>query len=485
MLAEHLGPFLERAEEAGGIPSLVRRELEGYLDCGSYDRGVAVVACRCGYERLVGLSCGGRGFCPSSGGRRMADFAAHLTDHVMPIVPALRQWVISFPPALRYLLGYDAKLCRQVNRVFVRTVFRLLRKRAKRAHGLLAGTKTHPGAVTVVQRFSSDLRLFPHAHGIFLDGVYVENDVGQPHFLPLDPPTPDDVRWVAKTTRDRVAKLVERRGVVLDEHGAESNDLQLEHPALAHVYGAAVRGTDLDGRPSAQLGLKAVEPEVPPTPRLAANVEGFDVHADVSLDGRDRRAVERMARYLARPPICQDRLTRLDDGRVRYAFRRPWKNGQRGVTLDGVSFVGRLAALVPPPRSPSFVYWGVLGPAHHLRSKVIPKPYVPPPKQLGMFVEDLEGKMLPVHDPPPRSWDRTPRQRLEWAKLMRRVFGSQAVACPRCTRPLRVTQLATTPGAIAAVLSRHGVLDAGAGSERGPPRPRQQGLAFGDPTAEG
>ncbi|MBN1669736.1 MAG: transposase zinc-binding domain-containing protein [Kiritimatiellae bacterium] len=35
-------------------------------------------------------SCKGRGFCPSCGGRRMADTAAHLVERVLPHV-AVRQ----------------------------------------------------------------------------------------------------------------------------------------------------------------------------------------------------------------------------------------------------------------------------------------------------------------------------------------------------------------------------------------------------------
>jgi len=36
---------------------------------------------------------------------------------------------------------------------------------------------------------------------------------------------------------------------------------------------------------------------------------------------------ERICRYVVRPPFCQERLRRLDDGRVVYQFRRPWSDG--------------------------------------------------------------------------------------------------------------------------------------------------------------
>ena len=58
----------------------------------------------CHFERLVAFSCKKRGFCPSCGARRMAETAALLADEVLPALP-LRQWVISFPFALRFLFA--------------------------------------------------------------------------------------------------------------------------------------------------------------------------------------------------------------------------------------------------------------------------------------------------------------------------------------------------------------------------------------------
>jgi hypothetical protein len=46
----------------------------------------------------MAFSCKGRGVCPSCNTRRMAETAAHLTDHVFPRLP-VRQWVLSVPVA--------------------------------------------------------------------------------------------------------------------------------------------------------------------------------------------------------------------------------------------------------------------------------------------------------------------------------------------------------------------------------------------------
>src|SRR3990172_4607384 len=97
----------------------------------------------------------------------MANTAAFLVDRVMPEAP-VRQWVLSLPRPLRYLLAYDAELCSAVLGVFLRAVFGWIRRRARRM-GLRAAW---PGAVTYVQRFGSAVNLNVHFHSIVLDGVY-------------------------------------------------------------------------------------------------------------------------------------------------------------------------------------------------------------------------------------------------------------------------------------------------------------------------
>jgi hypothetical protein len=85
-------------------PASLERELREFLDCGVLARGFLRVHCdACGRDRVVAYSCKGRGICSSCCGRRMADTAAHLVDRVLPQVP-IRQWVLSFPIAVRYWL---------------------------------------------------------------------------------------------------------------------------------------------------------------------------------------------------------------------------------------------------------------------------------------------------------------------------------------------------------------------------------------------
>ncbi len=75
----HWPAFREQAEEQGGLPKFVEREVEEYLRCGILEHGCLRLACaRCGFERLVGFSCKRRGFCPSCLGRRRGSSLSRL-----------------------------------------------------------------------------------------------------------------------------------------------------------------------------------------------------------------------------------------------------------------------------------------------------------------------------------------------------------------------------------------------------------------------
>ena len=50
--------FAAAAHRERDVPKFVERELNGYLDCGHYERGCAKVTClRCDHGYIVGFSC--------------------------------------------------------------------------------------------------------------------------------------------------------------------------------------------------------------------------------------------------------------------------------------------------------------------------------------------------------------------------------------------------------------------------------------------
>lgn len=137
----------------------------------------------CRAEKLVAFSCKKRGFCPSCGGRRMAETAALLADEVLPERP-LRQRVLSLPFALRFLPATDPDSLTLVLRTVCRAISGYLLKQA----GLTRATG-HSGAVTLIQRFGSALNLNIHFHMIFLDGGYLPVEGAAPVFRHVPAPT--------------------------------------------------------------------------------------------------------------------------------------------------------------------------------------------------------------------------------------------------------------------------------------------------------
>ena len=177
VLQQHLLTFEQQwTDQASGktLPKFVTDELHAFMDCGVLGRGFAHLYCdTCREYHGVAFSCKARAVCPSCLGRRMSEGALNLVDHVLPDVP-IRQFVLTMPFPLRFPLAFDGKLLGQVVRIFTDTVAGWYRRRHV-DRGLPAG---ETGAVTVIQRANSDLRLNPHLHTIFLDGVYSPDGEG-------------------------------------------------------------------------------------------------------------------------------------------------------------------------------------------------------------------------------------------------------------------------------------------------------------------
>jgi hypothetical protein len=154
VVREHLETFLaRRAEEGEPMPSFVVDELRDYLRCGVLARGAVRFLCEhCGRDRLVALSCKGRGFCPRCMGRRMTEMARHWVSAVLPRV-RIRQWVLSLPFELRVPLAYHHDLTLAVHGVAARVIEGWYRDKGRE----LGIIEPRTGNITAVQRFGSDL----------------------------------------------------------------------------------------------------------------------------------------------------------------------------------------------------------------------------------------------------------------------------------------------------------------------------------------
>jgi len=372
---EHFETFRAHAaslRDGEGLPRFVEQEFRDFLHCGWLAGGFARFRCGdCGLDRLVPFSCKTRALCPSCGGRRMAERAAHLLDHVIPDVP-VRQWVLSLPYRLRYQLAWDHELCRAVVGVFVRSVLGFLRARA-RLDGVTDG---RGGAVAVIQRFGGALNLNLHTHVLGLDGVFARDGAGALTFHPARRLTALDVEEVLATVEPRIKRLLDRRGLGEGaDEGAASDAWAEDAPVLAGLAAASVQGTVAlgphRGARLRRLGDPSEEGETPADDGCHARANGFDLHAGLVVPAGQRDRLERVCRYALRPPVTEERLHMTDEGQVRLQFRQPWRDGTTDVVFDPIEFLGRLAVLVPRPRINLILYHGVLGPRAAWRAEVV------------------------------------------------------------------------------------------------------------------
>jgi len=431
-----LPAFLARHRDRP-VPHFAAEELRAFLRCGVLAHGFLRLRCDdCKLERLVAFSCKRRGFCPSCGGRRMADTAAHLVDRVWPHVP-VRQWVLTLPYPLRYRCAYDPKLASEVLRAFLRALFSELRRRIRREDGIRAD---QCGAVTFLQRFGSAMNLNLHFHTLAIDGAFVyEADAAgsksRPEFIALNKPSPDEVARVLAGTARRITRLLERRLATDEEDDLARNEPLLARLAQASIHTRIATGPET-GERWQRLGDR-VEPDATDAmsgqdDALVARHHEMSLHAGVAVPANDRNRLERLCRYVARPPLAHDRLQALPDGRLALRLKTRWRDGTTHILMERRDLIDRLVPLIPQPRAHQVRYHGILAPAASLRSRVVPaEPNVAEDLARSQD-ESLAGDRVDVNPAPPR------RRRLLWAQLLQRVFAIDALRCPRCTNSLRL-----------------------------------------------
>ena len=490
-LATLLADARANSDDDCGLPWFVEREFRDYLRCGILAHGFARVHCDgCGHDVLVGLSCKGRGICPRCTTRRMHDTAAHLCDRVLPRIP-MRQWVLAFPHRVRFLLARDAKLLSEALTFFVQALFAFQRRRA-RAQGLPTTRAGTSGAVTFVQRFGSALQLTPHFHTLLADGVFVEDRTGDGdrlRFVKLEPPDEAEVDGILARVIRRVDKLLAARGMLAapgDSHTDEPTDL------LSHTLVRAMTMPPKRGAGPAPIQISA------PPPRTARR-DGFSLHADAAVHENDREGLERLCRYGLRPPLALERLTRCEDGRLRYRMKRTFSDGTRELLLEPLELLRRLCALVPPPRAHVTRYHGVFAPNARGRRALTRQgpsrrsqraaarltavaPWLPPPDTAGPVADAgawgpperplLGASELVVDDTLGAPAVPLRTRYLPWAELLRRVHEVDVLKCDRCAGRRRVIAFITDTHVVTAILAHLGLptLPPALASARAPPQ---------------
>jgi Putative transposase/Transposase zinc-binding domain len=462
VVAEHLEAFLGAVAEAGdgtSLPQFVEREFREFLLCGVFEGGVARFQCKgCGREHLVPFSCKGRGWCPSCGGRRMTERAAHLVDAVLPWVP-VRQWVLTVPYRLRYQMAWNHGLSRAVLGVYTRALGNVY-ARGARAHGVEGG---QTGMVTALQRAGGALNTNVHFRTLVLDGVFTEAPGGALAFHPAPGPSNAEVAEALATIRHRVQRLLVRHGLKPADDATGPADRLADESRAGGDRGRLGPGAGGAG-PRAGARVRRLGDARDPAavtsrgPRQA-HLEGFDLHANVWVAANDRAGLERLCRYVLRPPFAQERLRLRSDGRVALELKMAWRDGTREV-FEPLELLERLAAMMPRPETNLLICHGLLAPRARWRERVVaygrvaaePTALAPP------LVAGPDGTGVTSK---PRYWT--------WAAVMHRAFAIDVLACPHCGGRLRLIATLHHPAVIRKLLAHLGMAPSGPSPGPAPP----------------
>ncbi|MEO6081292.1 MAG: transposase [Steroidobacteraceae bacterium] len=182
-------------------------------------------------------------------------------------------------------------------------------------------------------------------------------------------PTESELQALVQQIAARIGRVLEQRGVVerdmenawLATQGAEGplDDL-IGHSITYRIAVGPRTGQKLFTLQT--VPPRAEEAEQQGDHRSAANAGGFSLHAGVDIQPHQREKLERLCRYVSRPPIAVERLALTSLGQVRYPLKTAYHDGTTHIVLDALDLMARLSALVPPSQMHLTRLHGVFAP---------------------------------------------------------------------------------------------------------------------------
>jgi len=338
--------------------------VHSYEDCGIYSCGFARARCPdCAAEYFIAFSCQTRYFCPSCGAKRAAIFGAYLADEVLAEV-GHAQWVFTIPKMLRPYFLHHRELLGRLCQAAWETVAELVDAAAG------DGVQIRPGMVAVLQTARSDLAFSPHIHALATRGGWTH-----------------DGRWVPVP--------------FVDTDAAEK---LFQHKVISFL-----QDEDLLTEERTEL-------------LLSWRRTGFSVHNSVTAQPDDCQGLERLARYLVRPPVSLERLE-LDreSEQATYRVKRCVHDGfvqtEQVQRFDPRELLARVLIHVPEPRFKLIRYLGEYAGAAKARRQrddhlLQHGRSVTPAEHHDDLADDVET-----------GWSAAQRRaaRRQWASLIRRI----------------------------------------------------------------
>ncbi|MEJ2024325.1 MAG: transposase [Deltaproteobacteria bacterium] len=396
------GVWEERFEHRYGFwRAFVDDQALRYLDCGLFENGFARIRCLdCAEEYLLAFSCKTREFCPSCAAKRSAATAAVLAEEVFEDV-AHAQWVFVIPKMLRPYFLHHRELLGKLAKAAWETVLELM-------VAAVGDEAFRPGMVAVIQTAGDMGNWHPHVHAIVSRGGW--SLAGE---------------WIPVA--------------FVDEHQAE---LLFRHKVMRFLQNEGL----LSGERTELL--------------LSWRHTGFSVHNRVTVEPEDQSSVERLARYVMRPPISLERMRWDGTGEVSYRRKGghdgPAWSGREVESFDPLEFLARVVLHIPEPRRHLVRYYGWYsnvsrGNRRRAQGEIDEAGVCPSPSSAGKHEDGPDARAM----------------RRAWAQLIKRIYEVDPLVCPSCGGEMKVIAFITRHAVVDKILRHLERREEGRG--RGPP----------------
>ena len=133
-------------------------------------------------------------------------------------------------------------------------------------------------------------------------------------------------------------KALEKKGYISGHNvNFDSDELYNQDGGLAELMLGSIQGVncfgDHRGKKVNMMGKMGSGNWAELKGNRCAYQDGFSLHANVSIAASDRLGLEHLCRYIARPPISNERLTQDDNGNILYRLKKPWNDGSTHVKI--------------------------------------------------------------------------------------------------------------------------------------------------------
>ena len=180
----------------------------------------------------------------------------------------------------------------------------------------------------------------------------------------------------------RTVRLLRRRGYLSEEADLvarpDADVLFQDTDAMATALGASVQSKIAFG-PRTGLYVRRIgkgfgyDEEAPLAKGTkCAQINCFNLQAATYVAALDRRRLEELVGYMARPPLATDRLSINDDGDLIYKMKRSFSDGTHAILLSPLEMIEKLCA-TPIQSASSHLYRRFIVPQQMAQSDC-PKP---------------------------------------------------------------------------------------------------------------